>query len=200
MKKQDQMFSSSLYENIPYSPSVSGPIRPLSDTKEGDSGLRYAQQTDIYTTVRKIEEEDRVDSPRKHNSPSNNRIKAYKSVRNSQIKFSAKSKQSAKLRNNTNVSDSEFDIVTDRSYQVHPNRTLKRLSSLNSKFPKFGLTYSLPTMHVQEISDSPTSRAKVRSISCVNNVYSGAQRSRDTCFNKTKKRNKSVSFVSSVYV
>ena len=200
IKQQDSIISSSLYENIPDSPSLSGTMRMLSGTKEGYSGLRYAQQTDICTTTGTIEEEDRVDSPRKHNSPSNNWIKAYKSVRNSQTKFCAKRKQSAKLRNKTNASDSEFDIVTDRAYQAHRHRTLRRLPSGNSKFSKSGFQYSLPTMHVQEISDSPTSRAKVRSISCVNNVYSSAQRSRDTCFNKTKKRNKSVSFVSSVYV
>ena len=78
---------------------------------------------------------------------------------------------------------------------VKPSTRKKVLIRQKSKHSCFDQYYALP--HVETISNlgyrSPTT--KTRSISCVNNVYMDARRE-----NKTKTRNKSVSFMSSFHV
>lgn len=178
-------FSNRLFENLPESPELRNKIDSPIATQEGYSGLQYAKQSDNevldtsnYTGI--------VAQRRNRKSKTGSRwLKVLPLIR----------KQSPlnKGDNEQTVFGSAPRTLAEQSKHRGPHKRLLRQTSKHIE---------IDAQQVQTFTtvSSRTPIAKTRSISCVNNVYMEAQRTNDLKGNKTKKRNKSVSFMSSVYI
>ena len=183
----DQIFSDNLFENRSESPDLFGqPGSGSSAPLEGYSGLQYAKRSEVENIHNENEDSNQIHTPYRRTTSLNNLwYKVFSSVR--------KARSLSKEIKQENVKHCEQNNDTEQLQGINPYKPLNRRLKSDG-------TSSLPPIHSPAHKNSPASGTKIRSISCVNNVYSGYPSVTSEKDNKTKQRNKSVSFVSSVFV